>query len=91
MFPYCNTPPPPVNSQDSLQAAKLIDCIWITVPVRVPNVTSLKITSAEKSCATNQEQPIQLERNMLLSTPQTTATSGVTLARIKEAQSTKKG
>lgn len=43
--------PPPVNSQDSLQAAKLIDCVWITVPVPLPNVTSLKITSAEKNCS----------------------------------------
>lgn len=59
MFPYCS--PPPVNSQDSLQAALLIDRIWITVPVRLPNVTSLKISSAENGVQPTRHVPFSLK------------------------------
>lgn len=54
--------------------------MWITVPVRLPNVTSLKIISAEKHCATKQTRPLQGESNMLLQSLQTTVTPGVTAA-----------
>lgn len=44
MFLHCSSPHhPPRVSQDSLQAAKLIDSMWITLPLWLPNVTSLKI------------------------------------------------